>query len=258
MPNNNQRRNLGTLLLAVVCALSATLPAVAAEARSSDELANAVAKRLDRAVFDDVSVSRADHTVRLDGTVATLKQLQTAERIAGNTPGVTAVDNALSVRWGESPRGDVLDDISKALIDPRFNTIFDWVETEVEQGVDGNHVVLTGWVTEPWKISSAEDKIARVPGVTSVSSKIEVLPVSIFDDEIRYSAARRLYGSLEFFQWAGALNPPIHLVVRNGELLLKGEVANLAEKRLARSLVSSSFIPFRIVNQLVARNGVES
>jgi osmotically-inducible protein OsmY len=263
MPNNDTTthrtlRVAGAPLLAALALLGIALPAATAQTASSDPLANSVADRLDKAVFADVEVTRVGEVVRLDGTVATLRQLEVAERIAAKTQGVALVDNALLVRWDQQPRGEVLDDLTKALVDPRFHTIFDWVEIEVEQNLDGNHVVLTGWVTEPWKVRSAERKMATIPGVTSVRSKIEVLPVSIFDDEIRLSAARRLYGSSGFFQWAGALDPPVHLVVRNGELILKGEVANRAEKMLARSLVSSSFIPFRIVNQLVARSDLRS
>jgi hypothetical protein len=102
----------------------------------------------------------------------------------------------------------------------------------------------------PWKIEAAAARMARIPGVEAVQPKIEVLPVSIFDDEIRVQAARSIYRSNAFIDRAGRIVPPVHLVVRHGEVILMGEVRNRAEMMLARSLVSSATLPLRIVNNL--------
>jgi osmotically-inducible protein OsmY len=244
--------------LLVLVALGSTPSLLAAEAGTADRLAVRVAERLDRAQFADVDVTAQANTIRLVGSVETLRQREVAGRVAAKTDGVVAVDNALEVRWAEQDRDELLASVERALVDSRFNTIFDWVEANVESGLDGHRVTLTGWVTEGWKIESAEWKMSTLPGVTAVASRIEILPPSILDDEIRVAAARRLYGRNGFSQWAGALNPPVHMVVRHGEVILKGEVASRAEKMLARSLVGSTSIPFRIINQIQARSDLRS
>src|SRR5512139_832041 len=73
-------------------------------------------------------------------------------------------------------------------------TIFDSISASVEEG----RVVLTGWVTMPYKRDDIEQRIRRVDGVTAVENGIGVLPVSTFDDELRFRIARAIYGNSSF------------------------------------------------------------
>src|SRR5512133_1240475 len=68
---------------------------------------------------------------------------------------------------------------------PRL-TIFDDINATVDNGM----VVLTGKVTMPFKKDDLEKRIARIDGVRSVRNDVGVLPVSQFDDELRYRVSR--------------------------------------------------------------------
>src|SRR5213592_2972931 len=60
--------------------------------------------------------------------------------------------------------------------------------------VDGSTVTLLGAVTRPVLKSDAENVVKRVEGVTNVVNKIEVLPPSPMDDQIRRAEFRAIYG----------------------------------------------------------------
>ena len=107
---------------------------------------------------------------------------------------------------------EIFRDVSKAVLTyPQFS-IFDDVSASVDTGV----VLLRGKVTMPYKKDDIERRVAKVPGVVGVTSKIEVLPVSFFDDDLRYAIARAIYGNSAFWQYASMANPPIHIVVERG------------------------------------------
>lgn len=124
-------------------------------------------------------------------------------------------------------------------------TIFDNVEAEVTNG----HVVLTGAVTMPYKKDDIERRARSVTGVQSLENKIEVLPVSLFDDELRFRVARAIYGNSSFWNYAAMPNPPIHIIVNSGRVRLVGVVNSNVERQLARSL-ATGFGEFEVKNEL--------
>jgi hyperosmotically inducible protein len=126
----------------------------------------------------------------------------------------------------------VFNDISKQVTRYTQFTIFDSVDANIDQG----HVVLTGWVTMPYKKDDLEKRVAKVAGVKSVTNDIKVVPVSQFDDELRVRVARAIYGNSSFWNYAAMANPPIHIVVVRGHVTLTGVVNNNVERVLARSL----------------------
>ncbi len=139
----------------------------------------------------------------------------------------------------------VVQDVSKEVLRYTRFTVFDDVAVNVDQGV----VTLTGRVTMPYKADDIVSRVARVAGVTKVNNGIKVLPVSMFDDELRYSIARRIYGNPGFWQYASMANPPIHIIVEDGRVTLTGTVNNNVERVLAQSIASSSNA-FSVSNQL--------
>jgi hyperosmotically inducible protein len=124
-------------------------------------------------------------------------------------------------------------------------TIFDNVEASV---TDGN-VVLSGWVTMPYKKNDIERRVGKLDGVATVQNKIDVLPVSQFDDELRYRIARAIYGNSSFWNYAAMANPPIHILVNRGRVTLTGVVQSNVERMLARSL-ATGFGSFEVTNAL--------
>lgn len=124
-------------------------------------------------------------------------------------------------------------------------TVFDSVNASVDNG----RIVLTGWVTMPYKRDDIERRVQKVEGATAVENKIDVLPVSQFDDELRFRIARAIYGNSSFWNYAAMANPPIHIVVNRGRVTLEGVVNTNVERMLARSL-ASGYGAFQVTNAL--------
>ncbi len=124
-------------------------------------------------------------------------------------------------------------------------TIFDDVSAYVKDGA----VTLTGKVTMPYKRDDIAKRIAKVDGVHSVNDQIAVLPVSQFDDELRYRIARSIYNNSNFWNYAIMPNPPIHIVVEHGRVTLTGVVQSEVDRMLARSL-ATQFGALSVTNAL--------
>jgi hyperosmotically inducible protein len=139
----------------------------------------------------------------------------------------------------------VFRDVQKQVLQYSQFTIFDSVNAEIEDGV----VVLTGKVTMPYKRNDIEKRIAKLDTVTEVQNKIEVLPVSQYDDELRRQISRAIYGNSNFWRYATMANPPIHIIVDHGHVTLEGVVNNNVDRMLARSL-ASGFGAFSVKNEL--------
>jgi osmotically-inducible protein OsmY len=124
-------------------------------------------------------------------------------------------------------------------------TIFDDVNAQIDQGV----VTLSGKVTMPYKKNEIGKRIASIDGVREVENKIDVLPVSGFDDQLRQRIARAIYGHPSFWNYAAMANPPIHIIVENGRVRLTGVVNSNVERMLARSL-ATGFGEFSVESEL--------
>src|SRR5260221_50401 len=103
----------------------------------------------------------------------------------------------------------VFNDVSKSVNRYSYFTIFDDVSANVKDGV----VTLTGWVTMPYKKDDIVKRVARTDGVLRVRDNLAVLPVSRFDDQLRYQISRAIYGNPNFWNYGIGPNPSIHIVV---------------------------------------------
>jgi hyperosmotically inducible periplasmic protein len=139
----------------------------------------------------------------------------------------------------------VLKDVATSVERYTQFTIFDDVNASVKDGV----VTLTGRVTMPYKRDDIGKRVAKIDGVREVRNSIADLPVSQFDDELRYRIARAIYGHSNFWNYAIMPNPPIHIVVERGRVTLTGVVGSDVDRMLARSL-ASQFGAFSINNEL--------
>jgi hyperosmotically inducible protein len=147
----------------------------------------------------------------------------------------------------------VFRDVSESVNRYTQFTIFDSIDASVTQG----HVILSGWVTMPYKKDDIERRVRTVAGITGVENKIQVLPVSQFDDELRFRIARAIYGHSSFWNYAAMVNPPIHIVVNGGRVTLQGVVQSNVERQLARSL-ATGFAAFEVKNELKTDDEVQA
>jgi len=147
----------------------------------------------------------------------------------------------------------IFQDVSRQVLRyPQF-TIFDSIQAQVDEGV----VTLTGKVTMPYKREDIARRVANVEGVRQVNNEVTVLPVSMFDDELRLRIARAIYGNSNFWTYGAMVNPPIHIVVENGRVTLEGVVNSNIDRMLARS-IASSFNAFSVTNNLKTDAEVEA
>ncbi|OFW01369.1 MAG: hypothetical protein A3I61_18020 [Acidobacteria bacterium RIFCSPLOWO2_02_FULL_68_18] len=139
----------------------------------------------------------------------------------------------------------IFQDVSRQVLRYPHFTIFDSIHARVEDGV----VTLGGKVTMPYKRADLAARAARVSGVAEVRNEIAVLPVSSWDDELRFRIARAIYGNSSFWTYGAMANPPIHIVVENGRVTLEGVVNSNVDRMIARS-IASSFGAFSVTNNL--------
>ena len=140
----------------------------------------------------------------------------------------------------------VFNDISKAVTRYAHFTVFDNVDATIKDGV----VTLTGQVTMPYKRDDIEKRVATVDGVKQVNTKITVLPVSQFDDQLRYRIARAIYSNPNFWNYAIGPNPPIHIVVEHSHVTLEGVVLNDTDRIIAKTIASNQFGVMSLKNNL--------
>lgn len=138
-------------------------------------------------------------------------------------------------------------EVRHQLVTMPYYSVFDWLEAQVTP--DGK-VTLMGYVTQPTVKSDAESRVKRLEAATGVVNKIEVLPLSTFDDQLRISLYRAVYGSEPLFKYALQAVGPIHIIVKNGHVTLKGIVASQSDSQLAYMAANSVPGVFDVKNEL--------
>ncbi|HZB43857.1 MAG TPA: BON domain-containing protein [Pyrinomonadaceae bacterium] len=127
-------------------------------------------------------------------------------------------------------RAQIEKKVRRELVTLPYYGVFDNLAYEV----NGGTVTLYGQVVRPSTRSDAERRVGRLAGVARVVNRIEVLPLSGFDDSIRARTYRALFGmDSPLFRYGRGTNPSIHIVVNRGHVTLEGVVANEGDSRLA-------------------------
>ena len=137
-------------------------------------------------------------------------------------------------------------DVQKQVLRYAWFSIFDNVETQVNDGV----VILHGKVTMPYKRNDIEKRVAKVDGVKQVINKIDVLPVSQFDDRLRHAAGA---GHLRQPQLPavcvdGESAHPHHRRARARHARRRGQQQRRPHDRQRR--LPASFLAFEVKNEL--------
>ena len=137
--------------------------------------------------------------------------------------------------------------VRKELVTLPYYGVFDNLAYEV----NGGTVTLHGQVVHPSTRRDAERRVARLAGVERVVNRIEVLPLSGFDDSIRARTYRVLFGmDSPLFRYGRGVNPSIHIVVNRGHVTLEGVVSTEGDSRLA--YIRAAGVPgvFSVTNNL--------
>ncbi len=136
--------------------------------------------------------------------------------------------------------------VRKELISASWDGVFDNLAFEV----NGSTVTLYGQVYRPITRSRAEKFVKDVEGIEQVINKIEVLPLSGFDDRIRVQAVRSLNDTAGLYRYLLGTNPSLRVIVRNGHVTLEGMVSNETDRRLAFFAVNGIPGVFSVTNNL--------
>lgn len=128
-----------------------------------------------------------------------------------------------------------------------FYGVFDNLAYKVDP--DGT-VTLLGQVARPTLKSDAENSVKRIEGVEKVVNDIEVLPTSFNDDRIRRATYRAIYGNNVLSQYQLRAVPPIHIIVKNGNVTLEGAVARQMDKQIAEVQAKGVSGVFSVTNNL--------
>jgi hyperosmotically inducible periplasmic protein len=136
--------------------------------------------------------------------------------------------------------------IRKELITLPFYGVFDHFSFELQ----GRKVILHGQVTRPTLESSAVNVVKAIPGIEEVENRIEVLPLSRFDDQLRIALYRNIYGQSTLGRYTLGAIPSIHILVKNGNVTLVGRVMNEMDKNMAGIFANQVNGVFAVTNNL--------
>ena len=193
----------------------------------------------------DVQVTIEGGVATLTGTVDNLGSKLDAERAAQKTPGVARVVNNIQVR-AQGDEAQMLRAARHEVVMYYAFGIFDNVEFQANDGT----LTVSGQVTQPFKKTDIGRLLERVKGVAVLHNNLEVLPVSTFDDRLRLQLARAIYGDPFFIHYANQAIPPIHIIVKNGNVTLEGVVANSLDKIKANMAALGCGLSFSVTDNL--------
>lgn len=121
--------------------------------------------------------------------------------------------------------------------------------------VDRDRVTLYGQVVRPVLKDDAETAVKHIEGVATVVNKIEVLPLSPMDGQIRRAEFRAIYGEPGLQRYGMGAVPAIHIIVKSGHVTLEGVVDNEMDRNLANLRANGVPDVFSVKNNLVVVGG---
>jgi len=169
------------------------------------------------------------------GMILTLITAAAAVMPVAANPNKAAEDNAKTIRK-----------IRKELVTLPFYGVFDNLAFNYEEGV----VTLYGQVSRPTLKKDAARVVERVEGVDQVINKVEVLPLSGFDDRIRLAVYRAIYRQPGLDRLSIQAVPPIHIIVKNGNVTLEGVAPNKGDATRAFIAANGVSGVFSVKNNL--------
>ncbi len=160
----------------------------------------------------------------------------------------TTQDNPSAGALNQKSIDRIYKEVHHELVMLPFYGVFDNLAYKVDP--DGT-VTLLGQVVRQTTKSDAENSVKRIEGVEKVVNNIEVLPTSINDDKIRRATYRAIYGNDVLSQYQERAVPPIHIIVKNGQITLEGVVSRKMDKQIAGMQANSVPGAFGATNNLV-------
>lgn len=243
----------GLLICGLAMLLSVPLWAQqAGNGRYDQQIQQEVSKALQsKDKWKGVTASTEDAIVTLTGTTKLLVDKLDAGKKVDKLDHVQGVRNHVEVE-ASVPDQQLQQQLAEKLRYDRvgMGNTFNALGLNVQNGV----VTVAGDVRDYPSRDSALAIVESTPGVKDVVDNINVLPVSPFDDQIRLSVARAIYGNPVLSRYGNDPQRPIRIVVDNGHVTLYGVVDNQADKTLAEMQARSVPNVFSVDDKLVVAN----
>jgi osmotically-inducible protein OsmY len=227
-----------------------SMTALAATGRYDQQIQQAVSVKMHATKqLQNVGSSVEDGIVTLTGTVDLFQDKLDAAKKVKKLTNVSGVRNQIAVAGQTVPDGQLQQKLAKKLAYDRvgyFDNAFNYLAIGVKNGV----VPLTGETMNDVARDSALAIAQRMPGVKDVVSEVKVLPVSIFDNDLRIRMARAIYRDSVLGRYATDPVDPIRIVVDNGHVTLYGTVQSEMDKNVAGLRAGGVFGAFSVANKL--------
>ena len=107
-----------------------------------------------------------------------------------------------------------------------YHGVFDTLNFEVQ----GNTVILTGYVVKASVPEQAASAIKRLDGVENVVNRVQVLPESKRDDVLRKNLYRAIFENTPGPDAGAYGGAAVHIIVKNGAVTLEGVVNSDADR----------------------------
>ena len=181
-----------------------------------------------------------------------LAQISSGTSSLGNSQNPGNLNSQLAIRPASDDAGEqrVAREVRHELVMLPYYSIFD----DLEYSVNSDTVTLLGSVVNPALKSDAERAVKRIEGVNRVNNQIKVLPPSPNDDQIRRQVARAIYSQDGLFKYSMGAVPPIHIIVDNGRVTLKGVVDSQSDDSMAKMAANQVPGVFSVIDNLQIAN----
>ena len=140
----------------------------------------------------------------------------------------------------------IIREVRHELVMLPYYSLFDNLSYRVE----GSKVTLLGQTVRPALKDEAASAVKKIEGVETIDNQIELLPLSPNDDRLRRALYRAIYSQAPLERYALGALPPIHIIVKNGNVNLEGVVATEGDKNVAG--IAANGVPgvFKVANNL--------
>ena len=192
---------------------------------------------------DNIQVEVTGNKIILSGTVPTINDKNQAEEEAQSVDENYMVENNLNVESPNIPDSVLTKTITDKIESNLFYTVFDWLSVSSNNG----NVTIKGWVHLPWLKKQYQTEIEKIPGVKSVKNEMQN---TFGPGEIGYRAARLIYNDPMFYGMQYLADPPIHIIVNNGTVILEGHVGSEALSSWAANIVRFRTDAFSVEDNL--------
>jgi len=247
------KKVFGSVLLAGALSLGAVAQNSSATRYDAGITAAATKKLAEKSQFKNVTANAEDRIVTLTGTVNLYQDKLDAAKSVRKLKNSTGVRNLIVVNNSQVADSALQEQLTRKIYYDRvgyYDNAFNYVTVAVNDGV----VTLGGATYNDVGRDAALAITQRMPGVKDVVDKINVLPTSMFDDNLRRRAFRTIYGDNVLSRYAIDPAKPIRIIVDNGHVTLYGAVDRSMDKEVAGIRANQLPGAFSVQNNIVVEN----